>query len=177
MSSGVSRCIYTGRWGVVGALLLGALLSLFTGCCPQRLKASTKLVDSTSVVREVRYVERLRDTTIYVEVPVEVKEVVVQCDSSFLETSLATSVARVNGDGSLFHSLQNRPQRLPVDVTVKETEVKEAEGVERVRVERVEIPVKLPLTTIEKLLMGWGVLSFGFAVGWIVFRILRRRVG
>ena len=46
---------------------------------------SPSVSDSLQVEREVRYVEKLRDTVIYVEVPVESRMVRVAADSSFLE--------------------------------------------------------------------------------------------
>ncbi len=66
----------------------------------------------------VEYIERVRDTTIYIPVPVEVKEIVVRRDSSYLSTSLAESQAIIMPDGALFHSLQNRPLSVPVVVPV-----------------------------------------------------------
>ena len=97
-----------------------AALVLLSGCCPGRTALSPSVSDSLQVEREVRYVEKLRDTVIYVEVPVESRMVRVAADSSFLETSLATSSARVAADGTLSHTLENKPQRQPVGVTVRD---------------------------------------------------------
>ncbi len=95
------------------------------GCCPGRRGLSPAVSDSLRVEREVRYVERLRDTVVYVEVPAESREVRVQADSSFLETSLARSAARVGADGTLSHTLEHKPQRQPVGVTVRERSERE----------------------------------------------------
>ncbi len=35
-------------------------------------------------------------------------------DTSHLETSFAVSEARINSDGSLYHSLENKPQDKPI---------------------------------------------------------------
>ena len=125
---------------------------LLSGCCPGRTALSPSVSDSLQVEREVRYVEKLRDTVIYVEVPVESRMVRVAADSSFLETSLATSSARVAADGTLSHTLENKPQRQPVGVTVRDTFERESELSGSVRTERVEVPVKVPLSWFQKSL-------------------------
>ena len=148
-----------------------AALVLLSGCCPGRTALSPSVSDSLQVEREVRYVEKLRDTVIYVEVPVESRRVRVAADSSFLETSLATSSARVAADGTLSHTLENKPQRQPVGVTVRDTFERESELSGSVRTERVEVPVKVPLSWFQKSLMGCGLFALA------VFRIVRRRFG
>ena len=154
-----------------------AALVLLSGCCPGRTALSPSVSDSLQVEREVRYVEKLRDTVIYVEVPVESRRVRVAADSSFLETSLATSSARVAADGTLSHTLENKPQRQPVGVTVRDTFERESELSGSVRTERVEVPVQVPLSWFQKSLMGCGLFALAFGVGWAVFRIVRRRFG
>jgi len=143
-----------------------AALVLLSGCCPGRTALSPSVSDSLQVEREVRYVEKLRDTVIYVEVPVESRRVRVAADSSFLETSLATSSARVAADGTLSHTLENKPQRQPVGVTVRDTFERESELSGSVRTERVEVPVKVPLSWFQKSLMGCGLFALAFGVGW-----------
>ena len=141
-----------------------AALVLLSGCCPGRTALSPSVSDSLQVEREVRYVEKLRDTVIYVEVPVESRRVRVAADSSFLETSLATSSARVAADGTLSHTLENKPQRQPVGVTVRDTFERESELSGSVRTERVEVPVKVPLSWFQKSLMGCGLFALAFGV-------------
>lgn len=101
---------------VVG--LLGLLLG---GCCPKITPQSSDKQDSVRVVREVEYIERVRDSLIYIEVPAEVKEVVTMQDSSHLETSVALSDAWINPDGLLTHTLINKALKLPKEVSIKDS--------------------------------------------------------
>ncbi len=95
------------------AVLAAAMLS---GCFPcRRLTAGTR--DSVRIETVVR-TERIIDTA-FIEVPVEVVRQTVRDTISHLETSFATSDARIDPDGSLFHSLANKPQKWPVSVETK----------------------------------------------------------
>lgn len=91
--------------------LLIILLAVMTACCPCRhLTTSTR--DSVRVETVVR-TERIPDT-VFVEVPVECERQTVRDTTSHLETSFAISDARINPDGALFHSLENKPQNRPI---------------------------------------------------------------
>lgn len=91
-------------------LLLIFILAV-TACCPCR-HLSTTTSDSVRVETVVRY-ERVLDT-VYMDVPVEIVRETVRDTTSHLETSFATSDARITPDGALFHSLANKPQKKPV---------------------------------------------------------------
>ena len=84
----------------------------------------SRVSDSMRVVREVEYVERVRDTVLYAELPREAFQGV-GSDSSFLETSVAFSVARVDDRGRLFHLLENKRGALPVSASLREIERRE----------------------------------------------------
>lgn len=91
--------------------LLIILLAVLTSCCPCRhLATSTR--DSVRVETNVK-TEYIHDTT-WIKVPVEVVRQTVIVDTSHLETSFAVSDARINEDGSLSHSLENKPQDKPI---------------------------------------------------------------
>ena len=93
-------------------LILIAVSSSLCGCCPCRsLTFST--ADSVRIETVVR-TEFVKDT-VYIDVP---KEVVreIAADSSHLETEYARSYARILTDGRLFHSLENKAQKRPVEV-------------------------------------------------------------
>ncbi|MFR7707624.1 MAG: hypothetical protein ACLUZZ_00160 [Alistipes inops] len=62
-------------------------------------------------------------------------------------------------------------------MTVRDTFERESELSGSVRTERVEVPVKVPLSWFQKSLMGCGLFALAFGVGWAVFRIVRRRFG
>lgn len=91
--------------------VLCAILSVAIGCCPTR-HIATSTQDSTKIETIIR-TEYIPDT-IFVEIPVESERQTVRDTTSHLETSYAVSDARITGDGALFHSLANKPQKLPI---------------------------------------------------------------
>ena len=95
------------------ASLLTLGVVLFIGCCPCRHLA-TGVRDSVRIETVVR-TARVADTVL-VEVPVEVVRQTVRDTTSHLETSFALSDARINPDGSLFHSLENKAQKRPTSI-------------------------------------------------------------
>ncbi|MEZ3440212.1 hypothetical protein [Alistipes sp.] len=101
------------------ALILTAaatVAAMLAGCCPCR-HLTTGTHDSVRIETVVR-TERIIDTA-FIEVPVEVVRQTVRDTTSHLETSFAASDARIDPDGSLFHSLANKPQKRPVSVETK----------------------------------------------------------
>lgn len=94
---------------VIGCVLL-SVMSLAASCTPcRRLPIST--VDSVRVETIVR-TEYIPDT-VFVEVPAQSERQTVRDTTSHLETSYAVSDARINDDGTLSHSLANKPQKRP----------------------------------------------------------------
>lgn len=89
-------------------------LCLFLGsCCPAR-HISTSTQDSVRV--EVRSrIEYVKDTVIR-EIPVISEKIVTRDTVSHLENYYAESDARINTDGTLFHSLATKPQREPIPI-------------------------------------------------------------
>lgn len=154
-------------WG--GAMLL--LLSLM-GCATPRktLRQETKEKDSIDV--RVEYRIEYRTDTVTIEVPKQTAERTTNDSTSFLENDYSESEARINPDGSLFHSLNSKPQRKPVEVQTP-VERKDSIRIEyRDKDNYVEIPVY-----IEKELSWWQHTSIKFfpyclaaliaALGWI----------
>lgn len=93
---------------------LWVVLTAMTACSPCRhLMTSNNTQDSVRVETVVRY-ERVPDT-VFIEIPVEVERQTVRDSTSHLETSFAVSDARINTDGGLYHSLENKPQKRPVE--------------------------------------------------------------
>lgn len=93
--------------------ITGAIICLLVSCCPCR-HLTTAARDSVRIETVVR-VERVADTVL-VEVPIEVIRQTVRDTTSHLETSFAVSDARINSDGSLFHSLENKAQKRPISI-------------------------------------------------------------
>lgn len=68
------------------------------------------------VVTQIERVTEVRWDTAYIEVPAQSAEVTTPDSVSHLETDFATSDARINPDGTLFHNLLNKPQSRPAVV-------------------------------------------------------------
>ena len=94
--------------------MLAAVL-LIGGCSPgKHLVKTQQQQDSTRVEvrKEIVYVP----DTVYLEIPAQTAERTT-CDStSHLENDYATSDARINTDGSLYHDLKTKPQEIPKEV-------------------------------------------------------------
>lgn len=134
-----------------------ALLIIVFGCRSRKQIIHHTTTDSTRI--EYRTIEKeiLRDTTIYVALPAEVKEVVQQ-DSSYLQNTYATSFAIVRADGLLFHSLSSKPQPIAVPVSIKDTHTRKDSIVYRNKIQLEQVPVKMPLKRWQKILMYLGAL-------------------
>lgn len=134
--------------------LLIFLLSIVTACCPRRHLA-TSMRDSVRVETVVR-TERIPDT-VFVEIPVERERQTVRDTTSHLETSFAVSEARIDPDGALFHSLENKPQKRPIP-TEKEI-VRRDSTVYRDKIIEKSVPVERELTWWQQTKMrGFWVL-------------------
>lgn len=147
----------------IAVAVAGAMAS---GCCPCRhLAASSR--DSVRVEVRERIVH-LHDT-VTIEVPVESVRQTVRDTTSHLETSFAVSDARINSDGSLTHTLDNKAGNRPVEV---ETEIVYRDSVVyRDRTNREVVEVERELTSWQRFrLQGfWGLLA-------IVVFFLRRYI-
>ena len=98
---------------ILGLTILGSCNKKFYPASVQEfLRAETR----------TEYIEKLRDTTIYVTIPIEVEKIVTRDTVSHLENTVAASDATVSG-GLLYHSLINKHVSLPTIIQVKEVEV------------------------------------------------------
>lgn len=87
------------------------VFSLWATACSRRLNMSTE-----KVVYKDRMVERIRDTTIYVEIEKTINtSVSLMVDTSILENSFSKSSAWVS-DNLLYHNLEQKEQRLPTTI-------------------------------------------------------------
>lgn len=144
---------------LVASAVAGALLP---GCCPCRhLAASSR--DSVRVEVRERIVY-LRDT-VTVEVPVESVRQTVRDTMSHLETSYAVSDARINSDGSLTHTLDNKAGERPVEVEAKI--IYRDSVVYRDRTNREIVEVERALTDWQRFrLQGFWVLLCLLILAW-----------
>lgn len=102
------------------------LLLFFLACgllclCSCSVKQAVQKENKEERVR-VEYREILKTDTVTVQLPQERIEVI-RRDSSHLETSLAASDARIQPDGTIYHTLRNKPFMSKVEVKYKDREI------------------------------------------------------
>jgi len=156
-------------------LLIG--ISMMISCCPQRKVIRSAKSDSVRIVKETEYVEKIRWDTVAIPMPVEAKEVTTKQSYSFLETSLATSTARITEDGLLVHSIENKRQSVSVPVAVTDTVQKQKDETTQKHTEYVEVPVPREATRFEKFMYisGWALWAMiAFAVVWGIYKVLKK---
>lgn len=95
--------------------LIFIFLIFFVGCCPCR-KLATSEQDSVRIEVRERVVSRI--DTVEVHIPAEREERIVEADSSYIETKVAASWAKINSDGTLYHSLFTLPLAPKVAVSI-----------------------------------------------------------
>lgn len=134
-----------------------AAVLLVGGCSPGKHLAKTqKQQDSTRVEvrKEIVYVP----DTVYLEIPAQTAERTTRDSTSHLENDYATSDARINTDGTLYHDLRTKPQEKEIPVEVPK-ERKDSIIYRNIEVEEI-VPVKRELTKWQKTQMRgfWVVL-------------------
>ena len=152
---------------VAVGVLLSAVLLVLCGCCRPCGRDFSVVRDSvgSDVRREVLWV---RDT-VEVRLPAERTSVVVRDSSSRLETRYAVSEAGVRTDGTLWHWLEQKRVRVPVEVMHREERrdsvVWRERGVERVKVREVE----RQWSVWERLQWWVGRGALGLVLGWVLW--------
>lgn len=140
---------------------------LLTSCgAGKRLPVQTERQDSIRV--EVREKTVYIRDTVLVEIPVQSAENTTRDTSSHLETDYAESDARINPDGTLYHSLRNKPHKQPVPVDVPQTQKDSIVYRDRYISETIEVP--RDLTAWQK----WQMRSFWILLSVVAVYILRR---
>lgn len=95
-------------------IMLFSILFLLSSCKAHRnLATMTQQQDSVDVRIETR-IEYIPDT-VFIEIPAQTSERETADSTSHLENDYATSDARINPDGTLFHDLKTKPQKKPVE--------------------------------------------------------------
>ena len=119
---------------------------------------SPKVVEH--VTTKIEYRDRVVHDTATVEIPYEVEKIVTRDTASHIENTYAKSDAKVEG-GFLHHSLETKPQKLPVPVTIHVTDTlwKESEVITEIK----EVKVEKPLSWWKKLKLDtFPLFFFGF---------------
>lgn len=95
--------------------ILAAVL-LFTSCSTCRHIAASQVQRQDSTHTEVVTKTYFVTDTVFVEIPAQTAERTTADSVSQLENDYATSEARINPDGTLYHDLKTKPQDIPKEV-------------------------------------------------------------
>lgn len=140
---------------------------LMTSCgAGKHLPVQRENRDSISV--EVREKTVYIRDTVLIEIPAQSAENTTRDTSSHLETDYAESDARIDPDGTLRHSLRNKPQKQPVPVEVPQTQKDSIVYRDRYISETIEVP--RDLTAWQK----WQMRSFWILLSGLVIFVLRK---
>ena len=138
--------------------LLLLLTFIIGGCASSRLSENVHQQDSVQIKVETR-IEYVPDT-VYIEIPAQTAERETADSTSHLENDYATSDARINPDGTLFHNLKTKPQKKPVEfekpVEHKDSIVYKTKTVTKVRT--VEVPHELTWWEKTQIYGFWFIL-------------------
>lgn len=149
--------------------LLTALFLAFLLCscgAGKRLPVQTEQQDSIRV--EVREMTRYIRDTAFIPIPAQTAENTTRDTSSHLETDYAESDARINPDGTLYHSLRNKPHEKPVPIDVPQTQKDSIVYKDRYVYENGEVPREL--TAWQK----WQMRSFWILLSAVVVYVLKK---
>lgn len=145
------------------------------GCCPCRhLTTETTSQDSSRI--EVRKQTILVPDTVYLEIPSQTAERATRDSVSHLENDYAVSDARINPDGSLYHTLSTKAQKKAIE-TDKKIEIRDS-IVYRDKAVKVQETVSVPreLTTFQKCqIAGFWLLIALIGLAVCLNRLLKRQ--
>lgn len=139
-----------------------------TGCKTAKPERLPVVPIETNTDTKIVHVERI--DTVFIKVPAQVAERTTTEKVSHLETDYAVSDARINDDGTLTHSLQNKTTELPVPAKVTADTICIEKVVEK------PVPIEVPVEVERKLspwhktrldTWGWLATALGLCVGWI----------
>ena len=142
---------------------------LLTSCgVGKQLPVQTEQKDSVRV--EVRKETKYIRDTVWMKIPAQSAENTTRDTSSHLETDYAESDARINPDGTLYHSLRNKEQEKPIPVMVPliQKDILMSRYRDRLVYRRVEVPREL--TGWQK----WQMRSFWILLSAVAIFVLRK---
>lgn len=152
-------------------MMLVLTLAIITGCRTTNPPPSPTLpVISIKETDNEKYIHRETIDTVFIEIPAQSAERTTPGKESHLETEYAESDARINEDGTMTHTIKNKPGKKPVPVKNEKDTIYLEKKVE------VPIPTEVPkeverkLTAWEKTRLktwGWLAAAFGISVAWI----------
>ena len=151
-----------------------AIVLLFSSCRTGRQVVVVEARDSVRVEERVREI-KVSDT-LFVAVPMQKESTTVRDSTSHLENDYAISDARINPDGSLYHSLETKPR---TDTLSREVGVQVRDSIiYREKVVPKIVPVEKELNWFTQMRIWLGnvmlVLIAG-AAAWTATRLLLKK--
>lgn len=169
-------------------LLFIFLLLLFASCHSSRQAISTEpvVLNNKDSIKETTVVKTIYvPVTVEVPIPQQSESIVTAADTSRVETDIAVSDAWINDDGTLYHSIENKPVTLTAEASVPQTTTEHQ--VEAIKTKEIPVPqpyaveVEHKLTLMEqiKLSSWWLLLIISlFSVGYVfrnpLFKLVRK---
>jgi hypothetical protein len=166
-------------------IFLFAIISTGLTACRSTEKATEYLQEPVVLNQEsqAETVHDVRIDTAFIYVPAQSAERDTPCDSSHLETDYAESDAVIRPDGTLHHTLRNKPDNHPVAVASSRDTI-------RLKVKE-EVPVPYPVKEeVERSFTLWeqvrlktwwlAVMAAAAATAWIfrrsIFKLIHRKI-
>lgn len=153
-------------------LTLILALALLTGCKTTKPTASPPLPIvpiETNTNTKIVHTETI--DTVFIEIPAQSAERTTPETTSHLETDYAESDARINEDGTLSHTLNNKPTKHPVPVNNSTDTIYIEKAVEIPVPVEVPVQVERQLTRWEKTRLntwGWLATALAMCAGWFL---------
>ncbi len=146
------------------SVLLAVVFCVIATSCGTCGKAVHTKTDTTIEKIKVKEVTNYIRDTVEIRVPRITERVVIKDTTSHLENAFAQSDASIDTAGFLHHSLQTKSTPVKVEIKTKEVRKDSIIYRDRVRVEKVPIIVKKPLSWWSKTQqVGFWVLLIFFA--------------
>lgn len=130
--------------------ILLLFVMMLTACKTPR---STIVNQTDSIRTEIRYEKVYVRDTAYIEIPLQTSERIIKDSVSNLENDFATSQARINDDGTLYHDLKTKPRDIPI---VTNNVIERRDSI-IFKEKRVEVPVP-----VERKLGWWEHTAIRF---------------
>lgn len=176
---------------IITFIACAVIAVILTACGTSRRAMMPEIV--TVHERDTVRIETVIETTltpdtVFVEIPAQTAERTTADSLSFLENKFAMSTARINPDGTLFHTLMTKPGTMSFDVMIPTT-TSTING-EHIREIEKPYPVEVPVaverdfTFWERICIKFAPYAFGLlilAFGWIfrtpIINLARKFIG
>lgn len=167
---------YACVWSAIIGVILICLCAFLSGCRGAK-PATTPTIPTLQLQNntDTKIIHTETIDTVFVEIPAQSAERTTPEGFSHLETDYAESDARINDDGTLSHSLKNKPQPKPVPVK------NSADTIYIDRIIEKPVPVEVPVLTEAKLTKwqqtrldtwGWLAAALALSLGWTFRTVL-----